>query len=245
MRGIFLAVFAALSGVSAAQKSGAPVKIVLVGDSTVATGGGWGPGFCKLMTSNVNCVDVALNGRSTKSFIDEGAWTKALALKGNYYLIQFGHNDQKPDADRHTDADGSFQTYLKRYIADVRAIGGTPVLVTSLSRRTYRNGKVVEDLNDYAEATRKVGAAEGVTVVDLNALSTKLLDTMTQEQADEFDAVAHVDAKAENAAQPKPSLDRTHLNSHGQEVFGRMMAKALASGRPELAADVKSDSSNP
>ena len=66
-------------------QQGAPVKIVLVGDSTVATGGGWGPGFCATLTPNVTCVDLALNGRSTKSFIDEGAWTKALAEKGDYY----------------------------------------------------------------------------------------------------------------------------------------------------------------
>ena len=124
--------------IAAAFGQARPVKIVLVGDSTVATGGGWGPGFCKVMTPNVTCVDLALNGRSSKSFIDEGAWAKALAEKGDYYLIQFGHNDQKPDAARHTDADGSFQEYLRRYVADVRRIGAVPVLVTSLSRRTYQ-----------------------------------------------------------------------------------------------------------
>src|SRR5205085_113232 len=86
--------------------NGGPVKIVLVGDSTVATGGGWGPGFCVVMTPNVTCIDDALNGRSTKSFIDEGAWKNALAEHGDYYLIQFGHNDQKPDPARHTDAQG-------------------------------------------------------------------------------------------------------------------------------------------
>jgi hypothetical protein len=59
----------------------APVKIVLVGDSTVNAEGGWGKGFCGLMTPNVTCVNEALNGRSSKSFIDEGAWTKALADK--------------------------------------------------------------------------------------------------------------------------------------------------------------------
>jgi lysophospholipase L1-like esterase len=214
---------------------GGPVKIVLVGDSTVATGGGWGPGFCKVMTPNVTCVDLALNGRSTKSFVDEGAWAKALAEKGDYYLIQFGHNDQKPAEKLHTDADGSFQTYLKRYCADVQAIGGVPVLVTSLSRRTFRDGKVVQDLDDYAKATRKVGAELGITVVDLNAMSTALLNHMTQEQADEFDAVTHPDAAAENA---KAALDRTHLNPHGQEVFGRMVADALVRTQVELGPDV-------
>ncbi len=114
---------------------GAPVKIVLVGDSTVATGGGWGPGFCAVMNKNVDCIDVALNGRSSKSFIDEGAWKKALDLHGDYYLIQFGHNDQKTDPARFTDPDTTFQANLRRYVADVRAIGAVPVLVTSLSRR--------------------------------------------------------------------------------------------------------------
>jgi len=217
---------------------GGPVKIVLVGDSTVATEGGWGPGFCKVMTPNVTCVDLALNGRSSKSFIDEGAWAKALAEKGDYYFIQFGHNDQKTDAARHTDADGSFQTYLKRYVADVRAIGAVPVLVSSLSRRTFRDGKVVEDLKAYADATKRVGAEEDLTVVDLNGLSTALLNHMTQAQADEFDAVGHADAKAENQ---KPTLDRTHLNAHGQEVFGRMVADAVVRTLVELGPDVKGE----
>ncbi len=95
--------------------NGGPVKIVLVGDSTVATGGGWGPGFCAVMTRNVTCVDVALNGRSTKSYIDEGAWKKALDLHGDYYLIQFGHNDQKPDPARFTDPATTFPANLHRY----------------------------------------------------------------------------------------------------------------------------------
>jgi lysophospholipase L1-like esterase len=215
---------------------GGPVQIVLVGDSTVATGGGWGPGFCKVMTPNVTCIDVALNGRSTKSFLDEGAWDKALALKGDYYLIQFGHNDQKPKASVHAAADGAFQTNLKKFVADVRAIGAVPVLVTSLSRRTFKDGKVVEDLNDYAAATRKVGAEEGITVVDLNAMSTRLLDHMTQEQADAFDAEGHPDEKAENKGPVK--LDRTHLNDHGKEVFGRMVADNLARTQVELGPDV-------
>ena len=215
---------------------GGPVKIVLVGDSTVATEGGWGPGFCKALTPNVTCIDVALNGRSSKSFIDEGAWLKALALHGDYYLIQFGHNDQKPDPARHTDANTTFQTALQRYVADVRSIGAVPVLVTSLSRRTFKDGKVVEDLHDYAAATKKVGAEEGITVIDLNSMSTALLNHMTQAEADAYDATGHEDAKAENKSSPK--LDRTHLNPHGQDLFGRMVADNLVRTQVELGPDV-------
>jgi lysophospholipase L1-like esterase len=107
--------------------------------------------------------------------------------------------------------------------------------VTPLSRRTFVDGKVKEDLNDYAAAVRRVAAEEHVACVDLNALSTKLLDTMTQEQADAFDAVGHADAKAENQTAP---LDRTHLNDKGKAVFGRMVADALVAVRPELKADL-------
>jgi lysophospholipase L1-like esterase len=190
------------------------------------------------MTKNVTCVDLALNGRSSKSFIDEGAWKKALAEKGNYFLIQFGHNDQKTDEARHTDAEGSFKDCLQRYIDDVKAIGAVPVLVTSLSRRTFKDGKVVEDLKDYAEATRELGTKDGITVIDLNAISTAMLNQMGQEEADKFDALLHPDATAENPNAGAVKLDRTHLNAYGQKVFGRVMADELAKDRAELRPDV-------
>jgi lysophospholipase L1-like esterase len=240
--------------------NGAPVKIVLVGDSTVATGGGWGPGFCAVMTPNVTCIDDALNGRSSKSFIDEGAWKKALAEHGDYYLIQFGHNDQKTDPARHTDAEGSFKGYLQRYISDVQAIGAVPVLVTSLSRRTYRDGKVVEDLNDYAQATREVGAKDDITVIDLNRISTAMLDKMTQAEADKFDRNADpetgklvaapagdaVTATASGVDKPAAeALDRTHLNHAAQKVFGRIVADQLVRTQVELGPDVIGEPAKP
>lgn len=212
-----------------------PAKIVLVGDSTVATGGGWGPGFCAVFTPNITCVDVALNGRSSKSFIDEGAWKKALAEHGDYYLIQFGHNDQKADAARHTDAEGSFKDYLQRYISDVQAIGAVPVLVTSLSRRTIKDGKVIEDLKEYATATRELGAKDFITVVDLNAVSTAMLNRMTQEEADKFNAVGQ---EKERGAVGKSGTDRTHLNPYGQKIFGRIVADQIVRTQVELGPDV-------
>jgi lysophospholipase L1-like esterase len=226
-----------------------PVKIVLVGDSTVATGGGWGPGFCADFSPNVTCVDDALNGRSSKSFIDEGAWKKALDEHGDYYLIQFGHNDQKTTPALHADPDTTFAANLHRYIADVRAIGAVPVLVTSLSRRNYKDGVLVEDLTSYADATRKVAADEYITLIDLNQMSVAMLKRMTQAQADKFDkgndpdtgkpvAVA-ADATATGVEAPAPAaLDRTHLNSYGQKAFGRVVADAIVKTQVELGPDL-------
>ena len=207
---------------------GAPFKIVLVGDSTVATQSGWGPGFCATLTPNVTCVNDALGGRSTKSFIDEGAWSKALAEKGQFYFLQFGHNDQKPDPARHTDPDTTFAENLRRFVRDVREAGAIPILVSSLSRRNYQDGKLStsDGLKDYADATRRVAAEERVTFVDLYGMSCQLLSRMTQEQADAFDMVDH------------PAPDRTHLNDKGKAVFGRMIADNVIRTEVELGPNV-------
>jgi lysophospholipase L1-like esterase len=215
---------------------GGPVKIVLVGDSTVNAGGGWGKGFCAVMTPNVTCINEALNGRSSKSFIDEGAWKKALDDHGDYYLIQFGHNDMKGKGpERETDPETTFAANIRRYIREARAIGAVPVVVTSLSRRNYRDGVLVQDLKDYSAAARRVGMEEDVTVIDLNAMSVKLLEGMTQPQADEFNATGHEDQRAENKKSP---TDRTHLNPKGQALFGRMVADNLVRTQVELGPDV-------
>src|SRR6185503_16503135 len=86
--------------------SPAAVKIVLVGDSTVNDQGGWGKGFSGSFDSQVQVVNLALNGRSSKSFRDEGNWEPVLAEKPDYVLIQFGHNDSPGKGpERETDPD--------------------------------------------------------------------------------------------------------------------------------------------
>ena len=195
------------------------------------------------MTPSVTCVDDALNGRTTKSFIDQGAWQKALDKHGDYYLIQFGHNDQKPAANLPVPV---FETFLQRYIDDVRTIGagaGSAKPFPSLSRRTFQDGRVVEDLTDYVNATREVGAKNDITVIELNAISTRMLDGMTQEQSDRFDKNAD---SATGKIMATPSADEcngngvwcrppgccgsaephAHLNPYGRRCSG-------ASGQPD------------
>jgi len=226
----------AQQGQPAQAAHGAAVKIVLVGDSTVAPQGGWGPGFCADFTPNVTCIDDALNGRSTKSFMDEGAWKRALDEHGDYYLIQFGHNDEKPDPKRHTDPETTYAANLRTYIHDARAIGAVPVILSPLARRTFRDGKPWnEDLQKYADAARRVAAQENAPFIDLLSLSDAVLGTMTQAQADEFDATGHPDEKAENAS---AKLDRTHLDQKGKKVFGRIVADELVRARVELRPDL-------
>jgi lysophospholipase L1-like esterase len=209
------------------------IKVVLVGDSTVAIKGGWGPGFCAHLTDDADCLDLAKDGRSTKSFLDEGLWKKALDENGQFYFIQFGHNDQKDKVLLHTDPETTFKANLHRYVSDVRKIGGTPVLITSLTRRNFDNGKLIVDpLREYAAATREVAAEDHVALIDLYQLSRALIEQMTQEQADQYDMISHPDAKAEGATATTP--DRTHLNDLGKRVFGDMVAQATYDAAPAL-----------
>src|SRR5689334_5227069 len=101
----------ALGAEAAGEKK---IRIVLVGDSTVNDGGGWGSGFKKLLTDRAECTNTAMNGRSTMSFMKEGRWTNALVLKADYYLIQFGHNNEPGKPGRSTDMP-TFISDMKKY----------------------------------------------------------------------------------------------------------------------------------
>jgi lysophospholipase L1-like esterase len=226
------------TGMQAQVRQSAPppiehIKVVLIGDSSVAPVGGWGLKFCAHLTGDADCLDMAKDGRSSKSYLDEGLWSKALDEKGQFYFILFGGNDQKDPVSLHTDPETTFKANLHRYISDVRKIGGTPVLVTSMTRRNFKDGKLIVDpLHEYAAAMREVAAEDHVALVDLYKLSRALIEPMTQEQADQYNMIRHPDAKAEGATATTP--DRTHLNDFGKRVFGDMVAQAAYDAVPAL-----------
>jgi lysophospholipase L1-like esterase len=169
------------------------IKVVLVGDSTTAVQGGWGPSFCaEHVTSFAACINLARGGRSSGNYRAEGSW--ALALKeiqsggfnDTYVLIQFGHNDQPGKPGRSTDLATEFPANLKLYVEEVRAAGGKPVLVTPLTRRQFKGGRLIDDLGPWAEATRKVAAATGAPLVDLHAASFAAVQAMGAAEATRF-----------------------------------------------------------
>ncbi|WP_369059442.1 rhamnogalacturonan acetylesterase [Caulobacter sp. 73W] len=188
----------ALAGSAMAQAAAEPpqfraVKIVLVGDSTTAVQGGWGPSFCgKHVMSAVACVNLARGGRSSGSYRAEGSWNVALSemksggFVATYVLIQFGHNDQPGKPGRSTDLATEFPVYLKRYVEEVRAAGATPVLLTPLTRRQFKDGKLIRDLELWAEATRKVAVETNTPLLDLHKLSADAVDAMGAAEATRF-----------------------------------------------------------
>ncbi len=158
-------------------------RIVLVGDSTVTDDSGWGLGF-KQMLESVTVINTAANGRSSKSFIDEGRWRAALALGGDYYLIQFGHNDEPGKGpERETTPDTTYRANLERYVDAVRAQGGIPILVTSLVRRLFEPGmnRIRTTQTAYVEAVRSVATARAVPLIDLFVSSSVVASRLGSE----------------------------------------------------------------
>ncbi len=228
---------------AAAQDAPTVKRIVLVGDSTVAPKSGWGDAFAKLLAPGVECRNLALGGRSSKSYRDEGHWKKVLEAKPDWVLIQFGHNDMPGKGPkRETDAKTTYRENLVRYIAEARAIGTKPVLVTSLTRRNFnakgkidpahlapstdsQAGKQLQDfLNDYVEATRAVAAEQKVPLIDLNARSISQMNQLGPGAAVAFNA------KSKDPAKP----DTTHLSADGATKTADLVADEIRKHVPEL-----------
>lgn len=226
--------------------SPAAVKIVLVGDSTVNDQGGWGKGFSGSFRPDVQVVNLALNGRSSKSFRDEGAWAPALAAKPDYILIQFGHNDSPGKGpERETDPATTYRANLIRYIEEARGNGAKPVLVTSIVRRVFDDaGKIKPDsLVPYVAAARAVAKEQNVPLMELYNL--------TRDEAEKRGAAGclEIDALDKDG---KP--DTTHLGPIGRNEIGAIaahefvrvvpvMRTMLESGLPPMQVVVAADGS--
>lgn len=217
-------------GINVAKPPTWRVRIVLVGDSTVTDEIGWGSGFKQRLGDRADCINLARNGRSSKSFIAEGHWAKSLDARADYMLIQFGHNDMPGKGpDRETDPKTTYRTYLAQYVDEARAAGSTPIIVTSITRRLFGpDGKIHSDLGDYVAAARAVAAEKGVVVIDLHARSVELLDQLGPGAATEFD-IPKTDG----------TPDKTHLSRKASTAFGAMVADELMRLVPALAPYLK------
>ncbi|KAH8807647.1 SGNH hydrolase-type esterase domain-containing protein [Xylogone sp. PMI_703] len=200
-----------------------PPAFYLAGDSTTAAqsdaGGGWGVGFLKTLTNKAIGTDLGYNGATTVSFVHGGAWANVIDAvtrsKGSYdpyVTIQFGHNDQKVSANISIE---EYSDNLKNFALEVKAAGGTPILVTPLSRRNFNSsGLVTEDLAPQRLATIAVAKSLHIDYIDLNEASTKYLDAI---------------GEANSATYNRIPSDFTHLNPTGSVVFGDMVSWLLTS----------------
>ena len=198
-------------------------KLYYIGDSTVAYNKihtypqtGMSQGLPLYLSDGVRVISLAKNGRSTKSFLDEGLFEPAQQGMGpgDFLLIQFGHNDEKDDPARHTDPNGSFRDNLRYFIGEARARGAYPVLITPIARRLFdENGAFRPGSHGpYPDAVRQVGQEENVPVADLTALTEAFLEELGDE------------ASKPLFVWPK---DNTHLKAEGAVRVAGFLAEEL------------------
>lgn len=211
--------------------------LFLAGDSTVTdqpTSGypyaGWGQMLPLFVKADASVANYALSGRSSLSFIREGVldviWGRI--KPHDYLLIQFGHNDQKPDEARFTEPFSTYKETLKIYIDGARERGAYPILVTSVQRRFFEEDGTLRDTHgDYLVAMRELAAAEGVPLIDLAASSKALFEALGPEGTKKLFMWL---APGEFLNYPDGVEDNTHFQQQG----GIEIAKLVHAGLKEL-----------
>lgn len=232
-------------------------KIVLVGDSTMAPHSGWGGAFCAHhVKSSTACVNLGRGGRSTRSYQAEGSWRLALGeaaapgYQDVHVLIQFGHNDQSIKPERWTERTREFPENLRRFVRDVREVGAVPVLVTPLARREFRNGRLQNTLEPWAAEVRAVASELAVPLIDLNARSAALVQSMGAAEAARMapappspEQLAAAAAGTTLPLGPRPPgasqwFDYTHLGDAGAEAIAALVAEDLDKASPALRGQI-------
>jgi lysophospholipase L1-like esterase len=205
--------------------------VFLAGNSTVVDQSeepwaAWGqmiPAFFK--PGKVTIANYAESGETLKAFKGERRLEKvwSMAKPGDYLFIEFAHNDQKPGGN-HLDPFTTYKATLKEWIAEARKRSITPVLVTSMHRRSFDStGRIINTLLDYPEAVRQTGKEEGVAVIDLNAMSKIMYEAWGPERS--IKAFVHYPANS-FPGQTAAIADNTHFSTYG----AYQLAKCIVNG---------------
>ncbi|MCM3784909.1 rhamnogalacturonan acetylesterase [Neobacillus mesonae] len=211
------------------------LTVFLAGDSTVcdqpAAGypySGWGQMLPACFKHDVVVDNHAHSGRSTKSFIEEGrlAAIEERIKPGDFLFIQFGHNDEKSDAQRGTQPFTTFQEYLKQYIETARSHQAHPVLITPVHRRYFNEDGTLSDTHgDYITAVQELAKEEGVPLIDLAARSKVQFEQAGVEGSKHDFLWAF---PGEFLSHPAGVEDNTHFSVRGATRLARAVADAVS-----------------
>ena len=194
----------------------------------------------RFFSSEVSFSNQAAEGRSTKSFREEGRWQVILdkLQPGDYVFIQFGHNDQKDYRPKlYTIPFTTFSDNLCRYIEETRGKQATPILVTSINRRKFsKTGRIKNTLGLYPAAMRKVAHDLGVPLVDLHVASEELFNELGPEGSKELFMWLEP-GKYENY--PEGVQDDTHLTEAGAVAMAKSAVESLQHNQVPLSSYLK------
>jgi lysophospholipase L1-like esterase len=244
-----LAAMLAVASMSPAAEAPAssPVTLYLAGDSTLAPKrhekrpeSGWGEYLqAAFRPEALRVVNRARNGRSTRTFLELGEWAALVAVlaPGDVVLLQFGHNDQsvhKPD--RYTPLP-DYRRNLARFVREVRARGAQPVLLTPVARRHFdAEGRLLPSHGDYPDAVRALAASEQVPLIDMERISSALL----QEAGDEGSRPLFLwQAPGQHRNYPDGIQDNTHFSPEGARRMAEAFVAALRASSLSLAEKLR------
>ncbi|GLB42010.1 putative acetylesterase [Lyophyllum shimeji] len=200
--------------------------ILTIGDSTVTDDAGWGKGFCADTTGLARCINLAVSGTTTVSWQSQPQYSSMLTECKNantYATIQFGHNDQK------VMDTATFASNLESLTNKIKTAGCSPILVTSLCRRTFSGSTLTDILGPYSNQTVAIAKKLDLPVLPL------LADCMTYIQK-----LGKPNAMQFNLDYPN-NTDTTHLNAMGSRYFGRMVADEVKKNVPALTGNIVAD----
>jgi len=208
--------------------------LYLVGDSTMANKvtddnpeRGWGQLLPEFFNNEIAIENHAMNGRSTRSFIYEGRWDSLMnkLKKGDFVVIQFGHNDESIQKTERYSTPKEYQYNLTRFIKDVRSKGANPILCTSIQRRKFdENGNFQDTHGEYPGYVRELAVQLSVSLVDMQKKSEKVI----LERGEEGSKIIflHIGAGVYKSF-PDGKADNTHFSEYGARLMGGLFCEGL------------------
>ena len=218
-----------------------PITVYLIGDSTLSIKRvsaypetGWGMPFANFFDSSVTVDNRAMNGRSTRSFIEENRWQSVLTTlhEGDYVLIQFGHNDEVKTKNTYT-MEEAYKANLIRFITESRDKKANPILITPVTRRQFDEaGKIKETHEVYSGLVRAVASEYKTPLIDLDKLSQALLQ---QFGVDTSKLLFLQLAPGEHPNYPEGKEDNTHFNELGARKMAELVLASIKAQHLPLA----------
>jgi lysophospholipase L1-like esterase len=224
------------------------ITIFMVGNSTMADKPfkdgnpekGWGQILPLYFNEGVKIENYAVNGRSTKSFLDEGRWEVVLNKinKGDYVIIEFGHNDaKKEDPKRFADANTNYRWNLEKFVDETREKDAIPILATPIVRRRFdEQGNFYDVHGDYPKVVREVAKEKNVILIDLHKKSEELLKQYGEENSKKL--FLHI-RQGEYPSLPEGRKDDTHFSPTGAFRICDLAAEEIRLKIKELASFLK------
>ncbi|MEZ0484350.1 rhamnogalacturonan acetylesterase [Fibrella aquatica] len=218
-----------------------PITVYLIGDSTISIKQektypetGWGMPFVYFFDKSVKVDNRAMNGRSTRSFIEENRWQPVADQlhEGDYVFIQFGHNDEVKTKKTYT-TEADYRTNLIRFITESRAKKAIPVLLTPVARRQFNEvGAVQETHAVYSELVRAVASEYKTPLIDLDRKSQALLQSFGVENS----KLLYLQLEpGEHPNYPEGKVDNTHFNELGARKIAQLVLASIRELKLELA----------